>query len=236
MNELPAGRFGVALDVTLDLPLASLGSRALAQLLDMVLLQTVQASVVLAGLGIAALSGLAVEDAPRWVLALLVVVVFCLQWGWFAGWELAWEGQTPGKRLLRLRVVSDDGGTPGALAILLRNLLRTVDFFPGGYLLGVLVMFFHPQAKRVGDLAAGTVVVSEARAPERRRRWPAGLRPAELRLLGSWLDRRASLAPDRRALLAAKLVDRLRETNPELLAGAPEDPEAALLAVCPEEG
>jgi len=235
MNASPAGRFGVALDVTLDLPLASLGSRALAQLLDMVLLQTVQIAILLLGALLAGLAGLAAEDAPTWVFAGVLILMFCLQWGWFAAWELAWEGQTPGKRALGLRVVADDGSTAGTVAILLRNLLRTVDFFPAGYLLGLLVMFFHPQSKRVGDLAAGTLVVSETRAPVRRRRWPAGLRAPELQLLGVWFERLPALSPDRRHPLASKLVERLRGTNPELLGGLPEDPVEALAALCPEE-
>lgn len=230
------GQFGVALDVTLDLPLASLGSRALAQVLDVCLLQVVQIAVVLTGLALMAAAGITFgESATTWVVVVFLVVLFSIQWGWFAAWELAWEGQTPGKRALGLRVVADDGGAAGTVAILVRNLLRTVDFLPGGYCLGVLVMFFHPQSKRVGDLAGGTVVVVEGRPTrEVRRVWPSGLGAADVRLVERFFAEAWSLAPERRAELGRLLLARLAERHPGLVRDVPEDPVAALLALFPE--
>jgi uncharacterized RDD family membrane protein YckC len=83
--------------------------------------------------------------------------------GYFVLFEWFWAGQTPGKRILRLRVLSDGGGpaTPGA--IFLRNILRVVDLAPfvAPYGLGGVAMFLNRRSKRIGDYAAGTIVVRE---------------------------------------------------------------------------
>jgi uncharacterized RDD family membrane protein YckC len=231
------GRFGVSLDVTLDLPLASLGSRALAQLVDSCLLAVVQLAVAgAAGLAYLALGFSGIDDVGTWPLVAFVVVMFCIQWGWFAAWELGWEGQTPGKRLLGLRVVADDGAAAGTVAILVRNLLRTVDFLPGGYCLGMVVMFLNPQSKRVGDLAGGTVVVVEGRGRSGPvRAWPEGLSAAEVQVVEAFFAQAATLHPERRHALAARLIARLGDAHPELVRGAPEDPVSALHGLFPPE-
>lgn len=87
--------------------------------------------------------------------------LFLIEWGYFVLFEAAWNGTTPGKRLLKLRVVKA-GGYPLSFAdAVLRNLLRTADFLPVGYLLGVLVMSWDSRFARLGDRAAGTMVVIE---------------------------------------------------------------------------
>ncbi len=87
--------------------------------------------------------------------------LFLIEWGYFVFFEAAWNGTTPGKRLLKLRVVKA-GGYPLSFAdAVLRNLLRTADFLPVGYLLGVLVMSWDSRFARLGDRAAGTMVVIE---------------------------------------------------------------------------
>jgi uncharacterized RDD family membrane protein YckC len=87
--------------------------------------------------------------------------LFLIEWGYFVVFEAGWNGTTPGKRALRLRVVKT-GGYPLSLAdAILRNLLRTADFLPVGYLLGLLVMSWDGRFCRLGDRAAGTMVVIE---------------------------------------------------------------------------
>lgn len=237
MEQQHEGRFGVALDVTLDLPLASAGSRALAQILDFLVLSIVQGGVAAVAAGV--WFGLGIEAGSTtsgWFLAVMVLLLFCVQWGWFAAWELAWEGQTPGKRALGLRVIADDGSAAGTMAIVLRNLLRTVDFLPSGYCIGLVVMLLHPQNKRLGDLAGGTVVVAEGRRrTELRRHLPAGLDASEVVLLERWFAQLDTLNPERRGMLAGKLLARLGRVRPELVRGLPEDPVAALAALCPPD-
>jgi uncharacterized RDD family membrane protein YckC len=87
-----------------------------------------------------------------------LIAIFLLDWFYNVLFEVL-RGATPGKRRLGLRVVNDNGTPVTWSASLLRNLLRVVDFLPLGYGFGLLWMLFHPQAKRLGDLAAGTLVV-----------------------------------------------------------------------------
>lgn len=74
---------------------------------------------------------------------------------------MGWHGQTPGKRLAGTRVVRLDGGGPGFLDVAIRNLVRLVDFLPFAYALGFVVMFFNRNARRLGDFAAGTLVIRQ---------------------------------------------------------------------------
>ena len=101
------------------------------------------------------------------VRALVVVLLFD---GYFMFFELVMRGQTPGKRSMKIRVVRDDGTPVGANEVLIRNLLRMVDFLPAGYALGAMVMFPSPLAKRLGDIAAGTIVVKEGQRDYRAQR------------------------------------------------------------------
>ncbi len=96
--------------------------------------------------------------------ALLFLLLFLLEWFYPVVFELGMKGATPGKRLLGLRVVMDDGMPPTLQASVLRNLLRVVDFLPMAYAAGVLSMLLRHDFKRLGDIAAGTLVVHERRS------------------------------------------------------------------------
>lgn len=92
-------------------------------------------------------------------LALYLISLFAMEWLYPVVFELAWDGSTPGKRWLGLRVVMDNGTPITGSASLLRNLLRVVDFAPFMYGFGLLAMLFNRDFKRWGDMAAGTIVV-----------------------------------------------------------------------------
>ncbi|TLU67218.1 RDD family protein [Thalassotalea litorea] len=89
---------------------------------------------------------------------LMLVVFFIVSWGYYIFFE-AKNGQTPGKKRYKLQVVQDNGLPPRIEQIILRNLLRPADAFPFAYALGMLVMFFGSEFKRIGDWAAGTMVI-----------------------------------------------------------------------------
>jgi hypothetical protein len=91
----------------------------------------------------------------------MVLIFFVVFWGYFMLFETLWSGQTPGKRAGRLRVIRRDGQPVGASEVLIRNLVRIVDFLPGFYGIGLVVMFIDKEARRLGDMAAGTIVVRE---------------------------------------------------------------------------
>jgi uncharacterized RDD family membrane protein YckC len=92
---------------------------------------------------------------------LWLLVLFALEWGWNVLFESFWNGRTPGKRALGLRVVRDGGYPIGFIDAVLRNLLRAADFLPAGYLIGLGVMAVDRRSRRLGDLVAGTMVVIE---------------------------------------------------------------------------
>lgn len=94
---------------------------------------------------------------------LLLVALFFLQWGYGAFFETVLSGRTPGKLAMALRVVRDDGGPARLQDYVLRNLLRSADWLPVGFGLGLLVMLIDPRMRRIGDLVAGTIVVVEER-------------------------------------------------------------------------
>jgi uncharacterized RDD family membrane protein YckC len=142
--------------------LAGIGSRFAAGVIDVAF---VVAVVVVVGLALLLLlSGVAVGDEGGAAAALAAAgFASAVLFGYYVGFEALWAGQTPGKRMLRLRVVSEDGGPASFGAIVVRNVLRVVDLMPGVAPYGVagVVMFVGARAKRVGDFAAGTVVVRE---------------------------------------------------------------------------
>ncbi|OLB97659.1 MAG: hypothetical protein AUI15_11885 [Actinobacteria bacterium 13_2_20CM_2_66_6] len=142
--------------VSFGYQVAGLGTRAIAQILDLLIL-----AGVLLGLTFAAIAiGQAGLDVVAYLLALLggFVVVF----GYFWASEAFWSGQTVGKKVFRLRAVGDRGEPMTFMQAGIRNVVRIVDFLPYGYGVGLVVLFVNGRGKRLGDLAAGTIVVKDS--------------------------------------------------------------------------
>lgn len=95
------------------------------------------------------------------VLAIYVLLNFLLITGYFIIFELIWNGQTVGKRAAQIRVIRVNGNPAGFLEIVVRNLVRMVDFLPMAYGVGLVTMFFNNHSRRLGDFAAGTIVIKE---------------------------------------------------------------------------
>jgi uncharacterized RDD family membrane protein YckC len=131
---------------------AGLGSRYLAWFLDILML----AGLILAGSFAFIAYDIALEGFGR---ALAGLWAFAVQWGYFILFEWRWQGQTPGKRLLGIRVIQWHGTAITFTQAALRNILRIADFLPIGYLVGALVSMGNRENRRLGDLAAGTLVV-----------------------------------------------------------------------------
>jgi uncharacterized RDD family membrane protein YckC len=154
--------------VELEFSIAGLGSRFVAILIDTILIVgfyfAIGIVLALVFSGASALGGKAGDDldtAGKWVLAIFIFLNFLLIWGYFALFEGLWRGQTPGKRVMKLRVIKDSGRQITFFEALARNLLRFVDYLPGMYLVGVITMLCNKRSKRLGDLAAGTLVIHE---------------------------------------------------------------------------
>lgn len=149
--------------IPLEFALAGIGSRFLALALDTAIEAAAAGLLVAAWLMIAALGASSHEPAGggAWTAALLVLAGFLLEFGYFAFFEAIWNGQTPGKRYLRLRVIKNNGRPISAYEAVTRNLLRIVDSLPGFYAVGILAALLSSESRRLGDYAAGTVVVRE---------------------------------------------------------------------------
>lgn len=144
------------------LPLAGLGGRALAALVDGVVIAVVGLLLALvAELALGGVAGLGLELGGEVIAGPTLAVLALSPFGLPMLFELFMQGQTPGKRLCDLRVVGADGMPATRAQIFLRNALRVVDFLPVAYVLGSAVVFATRSEQRLGDLVAGTLVVRE---------------------------------------------------------------------------
>lgn len=150
-------------------------------------------------------------------LGLAALLLFLVQWWYMVLFEVLNQGRTPGKHWLGLTVVHDDGTPVGWSSSLTRNLLRVADLLPFGYFFGALCCLWHPAFKRLGDLAAGTLVVYRERPPAAvplpavpAEPAPFDLTPDESQAIIAFAERQASLSMARRAELAGLLAEPLR--------------------------
>lgn len=169
--------------VSVTYTLAGVGTRFAATLLDTCIQGAVAGVILLALAALAAEGPFEVlapleQTASAWVLALVVIAVFAVIWGYFIFWETIWNGQTPGKRAAGIRVLRDGGYPLDFRAAFVRNVARYVDFLPVLYGVGAFTMFLSRDSKRLGDYAAGTIVVVDSRPVRRLRPAPAFNSPA----------------------------------------------------------
>ncbi|NTU82100.1 MAG: RDD family protein [Chloroflexales bacterium] len=212
---------------------AGAGSRCLAAAVDTLLILLLQVALGAVVVGVAGVAGSMADLFGPLILAIWVLLSFALLWSYYLAFDLAWSGQSPGRRLFGLRVIREGGRPIDFSASAIRNLLRLVDFLPFFYGLGVLVMFADGRARRLGDLAAGTLVVREgpaltldalssgaapAAVPPRALDAPAApllpnlhlARADDYELAQEFLRRRDDLGGERRANLAQDLAAALR--------------------------
>ena len=153
--------------VPLHFALASIGNRFLACAVDHTLQIVILTVIIIAFSIIGDFSGLGyqVAEAPKWIKAALIILIFLILSGYFVFFEWLWNGQTPGKRWLKLRVLREDGRPITFWEATVRNLLRTFDMMPAPfYSIGLISVFITERDQRVGDMVAGTVVVREREA------------------------------------------------------------------------
>lgn len=149
--------------------LAGLGTRSTAFLLDTVVRGLFILFIFLAVVLLARWlpefdpSGILKAIPKTWFFALGVLAYGVVDLGYFLIFEALWSGQTPGKRMQKLRVIRVNGQPIGWLESAIRNILRAVDILLGFYPLGLFVMFLSSRSQRIGDYAAGTVVIVERR-------------------------------------------------------------------------
>ncbi len=215
--------------VELEFELAGVGSRFAAFQIDFFILFFSLLALWIGGVfGTARL--LPGEHALSWSVGLLIVLSFVVFWGYFLFFEALLRGRTPGKLVMGLRVLRDDGIPVGVRGAAIRNLLRLADLLPPpSGLLGGVVVLFNPLGKRLGDMAAGTIVIRERfvkgaetdsgalfmerlekGGPRQAVLLPGGsIEVTQLALVERFLRRRATLPDKQRQSLAWKIAEPL---------------------------
>lgn len=201
--------------VKLHADVAGVGSRSIALLVDTFLQAMVLVPVLFVGLG----DGLSGTGET----VVIAIIVFLVLWLYFPAFEWLWRGQTPGKRFQGIRVVRTDGQPVGLAPVLVRNLVRIVDVMMLPFL-ALISMVITRRSQRLGDLAAGTMVVRERALPAPTvlslrvaGDWLApsldttGFTERDYTVLRTFLARRSSLDLHARQQLAARLAARIRE-------------------------
>jgi uncharacterized RDD family membrane protein YckC len=203
--------------VSLEYDIAGVGSRGAAAIVDTGI-QLVALIVVLVALAaFSAISGLLGELRGESdlvygvIIAVYALAVFVITAGYFMLFEILWNGQTPGKRLVGIRVIRENGYPMRPVDAVIRNVVRIVDWLPLFYGVGVLVMLVNKRSKRLGDFAGGTIVVREGRSPsiplatvtEQR---GYRLSSTDATLVRDFLLRRGSMNPRARAELGQRVA------------------------------
>jgi uncharacterized membrane protein SpoIIM required for sporulation/uncharacterized RDD family membrane protein YckC len=212
--------------IALAYSVAGIGSRGAAAALDSIICFVTLALLALILLFTAGYAGVHLGKANTsagWIMAAYVMAQFIVTWGYYVLFEGIWDGQTPGKRIMKLRVVRDGGFSVTFAASAVRNLLRVVDAF-GFYVIGIFVALMSDSRKRIGDIVAGTFVVKEERTklqsgastrPEKRDgQLFAVLSDEEYSILERYVERRSTMDPARRDAIVAQLARRFANHLP----------------------
>jgi uncharacterized RDD family membrane protein YckC len=147
--------------VDIEMPLAGIGSRFIAILVDCLIWGFVLFILgVLAAIIVPALH-LFGDVAANWAVGIISLIIFLLLWGYFALFEAFGNGRTPGKRVAKIRVIHQSGRGINFVEALARNLVRFVDFLPSFFAIGVVAIFLSRRNQRLGDMVAGTLVVRD---------------------------------------------------------------------------
>ncbi len=219
--------------VELEFTLAGIGNRAYALLIDYIVLSLIMLGWLLAWFILATqlvdfLVTFAGSDKrlQLWFTAIQLLVSFFIYVGYFVFFETLWQGQTPGKRYVKIRVIGDDGRPVRLQQSTLRALLRPID--EGFFFLGVFLIVLSKREKRLGDLVAGTLVIQEERAiassslPVSKEAQALAnqllaeadlsrMLPEDFAVIREYLQRRVAMIPEARAELSRKLADQVKE-------------------------
>lgn len=208
-------------NVPVHYDIATAGSRSAAFLLDYVVIL-----IISIGLSVAAELSRSVGDVlSSYFAALFYVVVGTSSWAYFVINEMIFNGGSIGKNVLKLKVIKEDGSPIDVVDSLTRNFVRFADLFPGTYLVGFVTMMFSNKSKRLGDFAAGTVVVRE-RSVQLDRLYLEDtpyddlvkpnpgrslITPEEYQLMRDFITQRHRLSPSKSLAIAEKLAARMAE-------------------------
>ncbi len=204
--------------VAIEMPLAGIGSRFIAILVDYLIWGAAFTLLIaLAAIIIPAVHVFG-EVSANWAVGIFFLIVFLLQWGYFALFEAFGNGRTPGKRAAGIRVIHQSGRGISFIESLARNLVRFVDYMPGFYAVGVVAIFVSRRHQRLGDMVAGTLVVRdrEIEPPH----WSGSTsRTITAPVFALPADANPMAAPHLRVVLPAPALAKLSASDLEVLEG-----------------
>jgi uncharacterized RDD family membrane protein YckC len=147
--------------VAIQMPIAGIGSRIIALLVDYLI--WIPGILIVGRIFAFFLPSLNAFNklSEQWAFAIYVFLIFLFNWGYFTLFEAFWNGRTPGKRVARIRVIQRSGRPIGLFESMARNFIRYVDQIPFFYAVGAIAVFATRDHQRLGDLAAGTLVVRD---------------------------------------------------------------------------
>ena len=212
--------------VELEFTLAGIGNRALALVIDYTVLGVILITFIAAWIffSFQLLNFLDSSIIRTWLLAIALIVVFFIYTGYFVFFETLWQGQTPGKRFAKIRVIRDNGRPIGLQQATLRSLTKPFDDI---LFLGAFLIILNRREKRLGDWAAGTIVI-QAEPPvaaatfavsEQAQPWAeqllqttdfSQLLPDDFAVIREYLQRRQAMSPKARAQLSLQLAQQVQ--------------------------
>ena len=218
--------------VELEFTLAGIGNRAYALLIDYLALGLIQIGCLIAWALLSIQLANVIEDLvgnsarlQLWFFAILLLITFFIYVGYFVFFEAIWQGQTPGKRYVKIRVIRDDGRPVGLQQSTLRALLRPVDDI---FFLGVFLIALGKREKRLGDFVAGTLVIQEEQ-PVASATFPLSdqaqtladqlqleadlsrLLPEDFAVIREYLQRRQAMTSEAKTELSRQLAHQVKE-------------------------
>lgn len=211
-------------NVKVTFEVAELGTRCTAFLIDFLIQHISVGGIMFLLWGIERLTEIPVLSSD-WSVVVLILGYFIMLWGYFIVFERLWNGRTPGKKRMGIRVMADNGHAVSTSDVVIRNIVRIIDqFIP----IGIIVAFISPQRKRLGDYLAGTIVIKEKefelKGPVKDmstyNSFPVDiegtvrsriqrLTAQDLKITREYLTRREALEPNAAKRLATKLADGL---------------------------
>jgi uncharacterized RDD family membrane protein YckC len=232
-------KFTTPESVEIEFTLAGIGSRALALMIDYVILAfTLVITVLIWSFIFQQVTDFGVSifgsNFGLWLIAISLLSLFFIYTGYFVFFETLWRGQTPGKRIAKIRVVRDDGRPVGLQQAALRALLRPID---ETLFIGAFLITFSNREKRLGDLAAGTIVIqsemivksSSLVISEAAKSFDIQLReianlssllPDDFAIIREYLQRRSGMSKKARIALSLKLTQQVQSIiNLEIIPG-----------------
>lgn len=210
----------------INLPIAGLGSRSYAFLIDwhirliLALAWLVGAAAMLGLMGAEGFWDEMFDSVGTFAFYVIILPSTIIYFLYHPILEIAFKGRTPGKRAAGIRVVTTDGQTPDASALLIRNVFRLIDSLPMLYVVGIVAVLLTPRQVRIGDMAAGTLLAHEKKSTRTAfERFTAHSDDAPdlpvMEIAQDLLARWSSLDPAQRSRIGAKLIASQGETVPE---------------------